>query len=614
MNMKYRISTILMSSLLLVGGLCLTACNEDELVTAPGTSLNGVTLQAFGPCPLTRGGTMEVVGSNLAKVDKVLFPKGNQRLTETKDYEEADFMVNDKGGLTVTVPNEVVPGKLRLVVGKDTLVSTTNITYDEECEVQSVSTASTDMRAGDVITITGEYVWNIASLTFANNVEVWAEDFLVNTRNEVQVAVPLAAVTGEVTYYDGNENEIQATLIENLTLRQAVYESISNDSPELGSEIVIYGKDLDLIGCANFPYVDSVEVEVNETGTELRCIVPKNTTPGDINFAQYSTVNVTVPFTPLMVEVTDVTPAEDLEAGMDVTITGTRLNLAQYILLPGGVALAPDEYSGSDTQITFTVPEGMGDGEVTVVQHENYSVLTPRIAMHHEGNVTVIWSGSWSSGNWGGNQDLAWGGYDWSTVAAGTQLVINFTLDETVEYWQMRVANGNWSALPGTTDPYELSADMTSLIITLTQDMLNVLNESGLVLTGYGFTLTQVGLMIPETVIWSGNWPSEAWGGNQELAWGGYDWSEVTAGSNLVLTFTVDESYGTCKIKLADSTWGALPGTIDDSGDADGFYTIEPDQTSLSVTLTEEMIATLINNNGLVIQANGIVLTKVSIQ
>lgn len=108
MNLKYRFSTILMSSLLLASGLFVAACGDDDLDNMQ-TSVNGVTLKSFGPCPLTRGESMEVIGVNLGKVSKVLFPKGNQRLYDTKTYEEAQFSLNTDGKLSVTVPDEVVP-------------------------------------------------------------------------------------------------------------------------------------------------------------------------------------------------------------------------------------------------------------------------------------------------------------------------------------------------------------------------------------------------------------------------------------------------------------------------------------------------------------------------
>ena len=490
MNLKYRFSTILMSSLLLASGLFVAACGDDDLDNMQ-TSVNGVTLKSFGPCPLTRGESMEVIGVNLGKVSKVLFPKGNQRLYDTKTYEEAQFSLNTDGKLSVTVPDEVVPGKLRLVVGSDTIVSNSFVSFKEEGVIKNVELSSTDVRAGDIITVKGEYVWNMIYATFADNVVVYAEDFLKNTRNEIQIAVPAAAVSGEVTYYDGNANEIQQPLIEDLQIRQATVERLSNESPELGEEITIFGKDLDLVGCANFPFVDSVKVVVNEAGTELKCIVPSKTTP-DINLAQYSGKKISVPYTPLMIEVSGVTPKEDLKAGDRVTITGTRLDKVQYILLPGDLALASDEFSGSATQITFTVPEGMADGEVKVVQHENYSLVTEKIAMHHEGAELTIWSGKKVIGNWDVTMDaLSWsGGAElWPTVQPGQVMSIYVTVNEGVNDAKIRVGNGSWVALPGTSDLNDLVPGDNVIRITLTEAMINELvNNGGLVLCGAYFT------------------------------------------------------------------------------------------------------------------------------
>ena len=106
-----------------------------------------------------------------------------------------------------------------------------------------------------------------------------------------------------------------------------------------------------------------------------------------------------------------------------------------------------------------------------------------------------IWSGSWVCGNWEGNQDLAWGGYDWTTVASGTALNFYYTLDSSAAYWQLRVAQGDgWVALTGTPDPYDLTGT-TSLSVVLTEEMLDDLqNNGGLVVTGRGFTLTRITL------------------------------------------------------------------------------------------------------------------------
>ncbi|WP_274950437.1 IPT/TIG domain-containing protein [Bacteroides cutis] len=615
MNLKYRFSTILMSSLLLASGLFVAACGDDDLDNMQ-TSVNGVTLKSFGPCPLTRGESMEVIGVNLGKVSKVLFPKGNQRLYDTKTYEEAQFSLNTDGKLSVTVPDEVVPGKLRLVVGSDTIVSNSFVSFKEEGVIKNVELSSTDVRAGDIITVKGEYVWNMIYATFADNVVVYAEDFLKNTRNEIQIAVPAAAVSGEVTYYDGNANEIQQPLIEDLQIRQATVERLSNESPELGEEITIFGKDLDLVGCANFPFVDSVKVVVNEAGTELKCIVPSKTTPGDINLAQYSGKKISVPYTPLMIEVSGVTPKEDLKAGDRVTITGTRLDKVQYILLPGDLALASDEFSGSATQITFTVPEGMADGEVKVVQHENYSLVTEKIAMHHEGAELTIWSGKKVIGNWDVTMDaLSWsGGAElWPTVQPGQVMSIYVTVNEGVNDAKIRVGNGSWAALPGTSDLNDLVPGDNVIRITLTEAMINELvNNGGLVLCGAYFTVTSVTLSLLETVIWRGSWNCSGgtWAGNQDLAYGAYDWSTFQEGQKIVFTFDSADpttGWGCISPRMGGNSWANL--SVSQIN-----FTPSAEEQSIEFIPTADDIAHLQNDDGLVITGDGFILKKVSIK
>ena len=89
--------------------------------------------------------------------------------------------------------------------------------------------------------------------------------------------------------------------------------------------------------------------------------------------------------------------------------------------MPGGIVLKQGEFVQSATQIQFTVPEDMGDGKVVLVQHENYSIETDKVAMHHDGAEIVIWTGPWICTGWAGNQDLAWGNFDWSTVKSGAR-------------------------------------------------------------------------------------------------------------------------------------------------------------------------------------------------
>ncbi|MBR3990362.1 MAG: hypothetical protein IKI85_07440 [Bacteroidales bacterium] len=136
-----------------------------------------------------------------------------------------------------------------------------------------------------------------------------------------------------------------------------------------------------------------------------------------------------------------------------------------------------------------------GWGGVLVVQ--GGSIIVTGASVIHFGAVgTTIWEGSvaldWSGkteGAVGSMGALSWGGYDWSSVSAGTTLSLEF--QRTADEVQIRLGNGNWAALPGTEDPYKPDGD--KLEVELTADMITeMVSNGGLVITGQGYTLTAV--------------------------------------------------------------------------------------------------------------------------
>ena len=226
----------------------------------------------------------------------------------------------------------------------------------------------------------------------------------------------------------------------------------------------------------------------------------------------------------------------------------------------------------------------------------------------------IIWEGSHEV-NWSGDlgedhkslSALAYGGFDWSKVSEGTTLALSF--DRTGDDVQIRLGNGSWVALPGTTDPYK--PEGTELRVELTAAMLaEMVANGGLVITGQFFKLTEVALVTAGgstgKTIWEGSHAID-WGGSDEdhkcvkaLAYGGFDWSTVEAGTTLALEFerTADE----VQIRLGNGSWVALPGTEDP---------FKPEGTSLEVELTQAMLDEMVANGGLVITGQGYTLTTV---
>ena len=606
MKIYRKISVLAIAALVAAVGF--TGCSEDTLDTNQ-YSKSGVNILGFGPMPITRGETMRLTGTKLNDVREVLFPEGNQKLTPATTYIKGDFSVKSSEEMTVTIPDQCVPGKLRLVTNSgDTIVSASNITFAEEVKVTSFSPAA--IHPGDILTIKGDYVWNIGQVVFFDHVAVNAEDFIKNTRNEIQLRVPMEAKTGEVAYNngsDGAENEV----IGSLNVDAANATGVSNATPEFGELITITGQNLDLVTKLDFPAVENVDFMAAEDGNSIKVTVPSNCVSGTIVMTAASglttSVNIEVP----LATVTSTSPVKDVKAGQTITIKGDKLNRITHLILPAIDAIWTD-FTKSANQITFVVPEGMGDGKVILVQHENYSVESDKISMYSEAPEITIWSGSFYIGNWNaGMQDLAWGGYDWSTVKPGQVLTVYLTPDMSEGWSQIRVGNGSWAALPGTSDVNPLSAEDTKFSVTLTQAMIDeMVANGGLVICGAFFTIHKITLSILETTIWSGSFALGSWAaGMQELAWGGYNWSQVAVGTTIKLYYEVDPSVGYINIRFGNGSWAALPST--QSWGPDGNASPDPSETTIKTVITEADKNELVNNGGLVICGAGIICKKV---
>lgn len=611
MKIYRKISVLAMAALVLASGL--TSCGEDNLDTNQYNK-SGVNILAFGPMPITRGATMRVTGTKLNNVKEVLFPEGNQKLTPATTYIKGDFSLQGSEEMTVTIPDQCVPGKLRLLTQSgDTVESASFITFAEDIKVSSIS--PNPVHPGDIVTIKGEYVWNIGQVVFFDHVVVNAEDFMLNTRNEIQVQVPMEAKTGEVAYNDGSDGA-ENIAIANLEVDAPEAASVSNANPEFGDEITITGKNLDLVSKIDFPSVENVAFTAAEDGKTIKVKVPANTVSGSIVMTSAAGLTTSVDITVPLATVSSTSPVKDVKAGQTITIKGYKLDRIVEIQLPAiDEPLVKGDFAQSATEISFVVPEGMGDGKITLIQHENYSVESDKISMYSEAPEYSIWTGNFTIGNWdGGMQDLAWGGFDWSTVKPGQVLTVYLTPDMSAGWSQIRVGNGSWAALPGTPDTTPLTAEDSKFSVTLTQAMIDELvANGGLVVCGAYFTIKKITLSILETVIWSGNFALGNWAqGLQDLSWGGYDWSQVAAGTTLKLYYDVDPSVGYINIRFGNGSWAALPSTL--GWGNEGNASPDPSETSIKTVLTAADLEQLNNAGGLVICGAGIICKKIVLQ
>ena len=606
MNKIYKLFALSMVALV---GLSVTGCSEDDLDTNPYNK-SGVNIVAFGPSPILRTQEIRITGTNLESVSQVAFPG------EGATVDKAAFNKVDAQNIYVNVPDESVPGKIKLIVGGEAVAtSVTPITFEEPISISSIS-PTTGLSAGDEVTVKGDYVYNIYQAIFTSGVTgaaVEAEDFTYVSRREIRFRVPLAAESGVITFNDGADWTYESETP--LEILSATYTGLSTSTPDFGQQIQINGTNLHTVETIMFPGGVTSEFTVSDDHKTITTNIPAETKSGAITMVLYSGASITTDeYTVPTIAITSVSKDKDIKVGDVITITGENFDRIETVTLPGYGILADDEYAISGNTLTFTVPEGMSDGNLELYQN-SFITVTQKLMMYSEAPETVIWAGNFEIGSWNaGMQDLAWGGFDWSTVKPGQVLTI-YLKPNWVEGWsQIRVGNGSWAALPGTADVNPLAEEDTKFTVTLTQAMIDeMVANGGLVICGAWFTITKITLSVLEETIWSGNFALGSWAaGLGDLSWGGYDWSKVSAGTTLKLYYEVDPSVGYINIRFGNGSWAALPSTL--GWGNDGNASPDPSETSIKTVLTEADMDQLINSGGLVICGAGIICKKIVLQ
>ena len=602
MKKLYRYFTL---SLVALIELSLTGCSEDDLDTNPYNK-SGVNLIAFGPSPILRTHEIRITGTNLNQVTGVAFPGG-------ATVEKNSFNKADNEDIYLNVPDESLPGQIKLMVGGETVAtSITPITFEEPIEITSVS-PETGLNAGDEVTVKGDYVYNIYQAVFTSGVTgapVLAEDFTYVSRREIRFRVPLAAESGVITFNDGADWTYEYETP--LEILSATYTALSTTTPDFGQQIQITGTNLHTVETVMFPGGVTSEFTVSDDHKTITTNIPAETKSGAITLVLYSGASITTDeYTVPTIAITGISKDKDIKVGDKITVTGQNFDRINTITLPGYGILADDEYTVSGNTLTFTVPEGMTDGNIEIYQN-SFITVTQKLMMYSEAPETTIWAGNFVIGNWNaGMQDLAWGGFDWSTVKPGQVLSVYLTPDMSEGWSQIRVGNGSWAALPGTADVNPLTAEDTKFTVALTQEMIDeMVANGGLVICGAFFTITKITLSVLENTIWSGSFALGSWAaGMGDLSWGGYDWSNVSAGTTLKLYYEVDASVGYINIRFGNGSWAALPST--QGWGNDGNASPDPSETSIKTVLTDADLEQLNNAGGLVICGAGIICKKV---
>jgi hypothetical protein len=360
---KYRNCALLFATLCIVSAsVFLTSCEEK----VPDTK---VALKSFGPMPIARGAELKFIGNNLDRVTAVVLP--NNLVIST-------FTSKTPTLLTVTVPQEAVPGYIVLKTPDGDITTKTEIGFSEPISIANFSPAT--IKPGAELTITGDYLNLAGEVIFTDRITVAEADFTSQSRYEIKLLVPPEAQTGKIAVSNAAEDPVIVYSATPLTVKLPVFTTITPNPVKAGTALTITGTDLDLVKTIKLGGGKSVTTFVSQTATQIVLTMPADTKDGKVIMVPASGVNVESAAELVMVVPTvSVTPTA-VKNGADITVTGTNLDLVDKVIF-GGNKQGTIKAGGTETQILVTVPDDAVSGIVTFVTKAIKEVSGPTLTM-----------------------------------------------------------------------------------------------------------------------------------------------------------------------------------------------------------------------------------------
>lgn len=355
MNKTYKFPALWMMCLMLFSCLTFTACdNGDDEDT--NQYKGGISLNVFGPSPVSRGGVLRFLGSGMDKVTAVAIP-GCDDITDIEVVSDTE--------IRVTVPQTAQPGLVVLKTPKGDITTKTELTFTEPIALEAFAPA--EVKPGSELTITGEYLNLIKEVIFADEVTVPADEFVSQSRQEIKVIVPDSAQTGKFILSDGaeipnwiySEGELEVTL-------PSVEAPLDLVDKKPGDVIRVSGENFDLVKKVQMPNGDEVEftMTASSEGDELTFTLPDNVSDGEVMVLPASDVKVVVA-TVVVATPSNVVavPAVNLRGGDMITLKGTNMDLVTDVTFPG-VEEAVGLESQNSTEIKVLMPAAAISGDL----------------------------------------------------------------------------------------------------------------------------------------------------------------------------------------------------------------------------------------------------------
>lgn len=349
-----KISKIFAMLVVALVGLSLTACSDGDDLSTDQYG-NDISLQSFGPCPVLRGGTLYLYGTNLDQIESVNLP-GADPITA---YEILQSGYNSK--ISIQVPAEKCePGQIVLKTKKGgEITSVSPITYREDIEITKFFVGSEGTmvgNVGDVVTIKGDYLNLMHGVIFAGSDTIKEAEFVGHDRYTILVKIPAEARTGVITLTDTIKDGTSLETKEELTINTPEATPIKDRNIKAGEVLSIKGSSFDQIVSVKFEgaTVDAADFE-SQSAAEITVKVPAKATDGTFYVVTKSGIEVPVGNIITVVPTQLVATPNPVKNGAELTITGKDMDLITGIAFPNAATSQLNKVE--TTKVTATVPE-----------------------------------------------------------------------------------------------------------------------------------------------------------------------------------------------------------------------------------------------------------------
>lgn len=583
------------------------------------------------------GEQRKVSGANLDLVTAVLSPTG----------DSLEYSVSDNGWvLTMTMPEVVMDGTIYIVTasGIKIPVATINVALPKVAKVEP----ATGLRAGDVITITGNDFGITSTITFATIAGTVAAEPESVSSTQITVKMPETAISGNITINTTANIDVNDEKLVIETLKPALTEFAPAEI-NMGGVVALNGTDLDLVASVMLTG-GAVLTPTDVTATTLNITIPyAGAETGTVTLTMKNGETVTpeaeltikAPLCAYVIEWPELIDDEPIQAGTLLRIvvgnreklTGVQIDGQDCGFLFNGenvVFISTPESAGPSSKVKL-ISEGLGEIEYDYAFKPNTEI------------VTVLWKGEAVADAWGNQPTfLTDGGAEITAagVVAGDEIVFYLQRIRPEEGFNFDIQEGHWGAKYAmlcdlnAEDPerekYDLEGNGGMVKFTVTEEMLTtwttpqywggvfLINGNNIICS----KIANVHHVSLEKTIFQGPFVAEDWGNQPNVGTdGGAEFIEFGVHAGQTLYFYIEPASDAWALEIIEGHWGPTYGSFCDVSKAgtEGYESrTGVTGNKIALTVTQEMIDAALTQQWwggiFVLNGDDVTVTKVTVE